>query len=138
VNLGLQKKLKEIEAAEVRWKEYQTDDAELLLVAFGTVGRICQSVVREAREKGIKAGLLRPISLWPFPNERIAELAEQVESILTVEMNAGQMVEDVRLAVEGRCPVHFYGRMGGVIPLSDDILPQLERLVAEPGRESEE
>lgn len=138
VNLGLQKKLKEIEAAEVRWKEYQTDDAELLLVAFGTVGRICQSVVREARDKGIKAGLLRPISLWPFPNERIAELAEQVESILTVEMNAGQMVEDVRLAVEGRCPVHFYGRMGGVIPLSDDILPQLERLVAEPGRESED
>ena len=138
VNLGLQKKLREIEAAEVRWKEYQTDDAELLLVAFGTVGRICQSVVREARAKGIKAGLLRPVTLWPFPNERIAELAEQVESILTVEMNAGQMVEDVRLAVEGRCPVHFYGRMGGVIPLSDDILPQLGRLVAEHGRESEE
>jgi 2-oxoglutarate ferredoxin oxidoreductase subunit alpha len=128
VNLRLQKKLEEIAANEVRWKEYETEDAELLLAAFGTVGRICQSVVREARAKGLKVGLIRPITLWPFPNARIAELAEQVRGILTVEMNAGQMVDDVRLAVEGRCPVSFYGRMGGVIPLSDDILPELERM----------
>jgi 2-oxoglutarate/2-oxoacid ferredoxin oxidoreductase subunit alpha len=131
VNLRLQAKLKEISENEVRWKEYDTEDADLLLVAFGTVGRICQTVVREARKKGIKVGLLRPITLWPFPSDRIAELVGQVRAVLTVEMNAGQMVEDVRLAVEGQCPVRFYGRMGGVIPLPDDILPELEKLAAE-------
>ena len=131
VNLRLQKKLERITENEARWKEYETDDADLLLVAFGTVGRICQTVVREARERGIKVGLLRPITLWPFPTRRLAELAEQVQGILTVEMNAGQMVEDVRLAVEGRCRVAFYGRMGGVIPLTDDVLPELETLAAE-------
>jgi len=80
---------------------------------------------------GIKAGLLRPITLWPFPSARIAELAGQVRGILTVEMNAGQMVDDVRLAVECVCPVRFYGRMGGIVPLPDDILPELEALIAE-------
>lgn len=138
VNLRLQEKLKEIAANEVRWEEYETEDAQLLLAAFGTVGRICQSVVREARATGLKVGLIRPITLWPFPNERIAELAEQVKGILTVEMNAGQMVEDVRLAVEGRCPVSFYGRMGGVIPLADDILPELEKVPVELELELEE
>ncbi len=132
-NLRLQAKLAEIAANETRWKEYHTEDAELLLVAFGTVGRICRSVVRDARAEGIRVGLLRPVTLWPFPDERIAELAQQVQGILTVEMNAGQMVQDVRLAVEGRCPVAFYGRMGGIIPLEDDILPQLEKLAAEVG-----
>jgi len=128
VNLRLQAKLKEIAANEVRWKEYETDDAEVLLVAFGTVGRICQTVVREARRKGLRVGLLRPITVWPFPSARLAELSRQVRAMLAVEMSAGQMVEDVRLAVEGRCPVHFYGRMGGIIPLPDEILPQVERL----------
>ena len=128
VNLRLQAKLKEIEENEVRWKEYSTEDADLLLVAFGTVGRISQTVVREAREQGLKVGLLRPVTLWPFPKQRLAELAEQVRGMLVVEMNAGQMVEDVRLAAEGRCPIEFYGRMGGVIPLPDDILPELEKL----------
>lgn len=134
VNLRLQAKLEEIAANEVRWKEYQTEDADLLLVAFGTVGRICQTVVRDARDKGLKVGLLRPITVWPFPDERLAELAEQVQGILTVEMNAGQMVEDVRLAVEGRCPVAFYGRMGGVVPLADEILPELEELAGRRSR----
>jgi 2-oxoglutarate ferredoxin oxidoreductase subunit alpha len=139
VNLRLQAKLQEIATNEVRWKEYDTEDADLLLVAFGTVGRICQSVVRDARDMGIKVGLLRPVTLWPFPNERIAELAGQVQGVLTVEMSAGQMVEDVRLAVEGRCPVTFYGRMGGVIPLADDILPELEKLakMVNGGREAQ-
>jgi 2-oxoglutarate ferredoxin oxidoreductase subunit alpha len=126
VNLRLQAKLKEI-AAEVRWKEYSAEDAELLIVAFGTVGRVCQTTVREARERGSKVGLLRPVTLWPFPSARIAELARQVRGMLVVEMNAGQMVEDVRLAVEGRCPIRFYGRMGGVIPLPDEILTVLTR-----------
>lgn len=131
VNLRLQAKLGEIAANETRWKEYQTEDADVLLIAFGTVGRICRTVVRDARKKGLRVGLLRPITLWPFPSQRIAKLAEQVRGILTVEMNAGQMVEDVRLAVDGRCPVRFYGRMGGVIPLDDEILGELEELDAE-------
>ncbi len=134
VNLRLQAKLKRIAENEVRYKEYETEDAEYLLVAFGTVGRICQTVVREARAQGMKVGLLRPITLWPYPSARIAELAKQVKGIPTVEMNAGQMVEDVRLAVEGTCPVGFYGRMGGVIPLPDDILPELEKFVAQVGK----
>jgi 2-oxoglutarate ferredoxin oxidoreductase subunit alpha len=131
VNLRLQEKLREIAANEVRWKEYSTEDADLLLVAFGTVGRVCQTVVREAREKGMKAGLLRPITLWPFPSARLEELAQQVRGMLVVEMNAGQMLEDVRLAVEGRCPVRFYGRLGGIVPLPDEVLPELEKLDAE-------
>jgi 2-oxoglutarate ferredoxin oxidoreductase subunit alpha len=130
-NLHLQAKLEKITQNEVRWKEYDTDDADLLLIAFGTVGRICQTVVRDARDKGIRVGLLRPVTLWPFPDKRIAELAEQVQGVLTVEMNAGQMIQDVRLAVEGRCPVKFYGRMGGVIPLADEILPEVEELAAQ-------
>jgi 2-oxoglutarate ferredoxin oxidoreductase subunit alpha len=128
VNVRLQAKLREIEAHEVRWKEYETEDADLLLVAFGTVGRVCQTVVHDARAQGLKVGLMRPVSLWPFPSARLAELATQVRGMLVVEMNAGQMVEDVRLAVEGRCPVRFYGRLGGVIPLPDEILPPLEAL----------
>jgi 2-oxoglutarate ferredoxin oxidoreductase subunit alpha len=127
VNLRLQTKLKEIAEDEVRWEEYDTDDAELLLVAFGSVGRICQTVVREARAEGIKAGLLRPVSLWPFPSARLAELAQQAHGILVTEMNAGQMVEDVRLAVGHSCPVHFHGRMGGVVPLPDEILGVLKK-----------
>ncbi|MFH1130068.1 MAG: 3-methyl-2-oxobutanoate dehydrogenase subunit VorB [Pseudomonadota bacterium] len=131
VNLRLQAKLKKMAADEVRWKEYQTEDAEFLLVAFGTVGRVCQTVVREARAKGIKVGLLRPITLWPFPSAQLAQLAEKVKGMLVVEMNAGQMLEDVQLAIKGRCPERFYGRMGGVIPLPDDIMPELEALVAQ-------
>jgi 2-oxoglutarate ferredoxin oxidoreductase subunit alpha len=137
VNLRLQAKLKEITENEVRWEEYDADskhrigDAELLLVAFGSVGRICQTVVREARAEGIKAGLLRPVTLWPFPSARLTELAQQVRGILVVEMNAGQMVEDVRLAVGDRCPVHFHGRMGGVVPLPDEILDALEKVDAD-------
>jgi 2-oxoglutarate ferredoxin oxidoreductase subunit alpha len=138
VNLRLQAKLKEITANEVRWKEYDTDDADLLLVAFGTVGRVCQSVVREARDQGIKVGLLRPVTLWPFPSVRLAELAQQVRGMLVVEMSAGQMLEDVRLAVEGRCPIEFYGRMGGPIPLPDEILPELTKLDAETSPRKEE
>jgi 2-oxoglutarate ferredoxin oxidoreductase subunit alpha len=137
VNLRLQAKLKEIAENEVRWEEYDTDDAELLLVAFGSVGRICQTVVREARAEGIKAGLLRPVTLWPFPSARLAELAQQVRGILVVEMNAGQMVEDVRLAVGDRCPVRFHGRMGGVVPLPDEILDALEEVNAGVAREGE-
>lgn len=136
-NLHLQAKLQEIQKNEVRYKEFAVEDAEVLLVSFGTVGRICRTVVREARANGLKVGLLRPISLWPFPSERIAELAENVKGILVVEMNAGQMVEDVRLAVEGRRPIRFYGRMGGIVPFPDEILAELEKLSTELEQQQE-
>jgi 2-oxoglutarate ferredoxin oxidoreductase subunit alpha len=137
LNLRLQAKLAEIRKNEVRWKEYLTEDADLLLVAYGTMGRVCYTAMQQARAEGIKVGLLRPVTLWPFPSARLAELAEQVNGILTVEMSAGQMVEDVRLYVEGRCPVQFYGRMGGIVPLSDEVLKVIremndELIMAEP------
>ena len=130
LNLQLQAKLRLIEAQERRWEEVLTADADYLLVAFGTVGRTCQTVVREARSRGLKVGLFRPITLWPYPWPRLRALAEGVRGILVAEMNAGQMLEDVRLAVEGRCPVNFFGRMGGVMPLPDEILEALEQALA--------
>lgn len=125
VNLQLQEKYKAMQC-EVRYEEIKTEDAEILLVAFGLSARICQKTVDLGREKGIKIGLLRPITLYPYPYQRISELAEQVQFILTVEMNAGQMVEDVRLSVEGKVPVYFKGRMGGMIPSPEDILQEVE------------
>jgi 2-oxoglutarate/2-oxoacid ferredoxin oxidoreductase subunit alpha len=132
LNRRLQTKLSGIDEAERRWEEVDTSDAEFLLVAYGTVGRTCKTVVREARNLGIKAGLFRPIALWPFPLPRLRELARRVQAILVVEMSAGQMLEDVRLAVQGRCPVEFYGRMGGVMPLPDEILEQMHRIAGAP------
>jgi 2-oxoglutarate ferredoxin oxidoreductase subunit alpha len=127
VNLSLQKKFDAMQS-EVRWEEFNTEDAEMLLVAFGLSARICQKVMDLGREKGIKIGLLRPITLYPFPYKRISELSEKVEFILDVEMNAGQMVEDVRLAVEGKVPVYFKGRMGGMISTPEDILKEVEAI----------
>lgn len=127
-NIRLQKKLAEIKKNEIRYQEYNTEDADLLLVAYGTVGRICTTVVREARKEGIKVGLLRPQTLWPFAEERIAELAEQMRGILVVEMSAGQMLEDVERAVKGKAPINFHGRMGGVVPMVDEIMADLKKL----------
>lgn len=121
-NLKIQARLQEIKRAEQRWYEYATDDADLLVLGFGTAGRIALSAVQTAREQGLKVGLLRPQTLYPFPDDRIAELAERVQACLVVEMNAGQMLDDVRLAVNGRVPVKFYGRIGGVIPMPEEIL----------------
>ncbi len=121
-NLKIQARLQEIKRAEQRWYEYATDDADLLVLGFGTAGRIALSAVQTAREQGLKVGLLRPQTLYPFPDDRIAELAGRVQGCLVVEMNAGQMLDDVRLAVNGRVPVKFYGRMGGVIPMPEEIL----------------
>ena len=98
------------------------EDAEYLLVAFGSSARICQKACQIAREKGIKLGLLRPITLWPFPTKAIAEYANKVKAMLTVELNAGQMVEDVRLAVNGKVPVEHYGRLGGIVYTPDEIV----------------
>lgn len=124
-NLHLMQKQRQIEASEVRYKEYAAEGAELLVVAFGTAGRVAQSAVAQARAEGIAVGLLRPISLFPYPSARLRELANRVRAILVVEMNGGQMVEDVRLAVEAKVPVHFYGRMGGVVPLPEEVLDRI-------------
>ena len=109
----------------MRYQEHYTDDAEYLIVAFGSIARICLKAIEDARAKGLKIGLLRPITLWPFPTAEIARLAKQVKGILTVELNAGQMIEDVRLAVEGAVPVHHFGRMGGMIPNPGEVLEAL-------------
>jgi 2-oxoglutarate ferredoxin oxidoreductase subunit alpha len=127
-NRRLQAKLAQIRAAEVRYAEYALDGAEYVVVAFGTSGRVAQTAVKQARAQGIPVGLLRPISLYPFPAARLARLAETAHGFLVVEMNAGQMVEDVRLAVGGHTPVHFYGRMGGVVPFPDEVLETIQRL----------
>ncbi len=125
VNKRLQRKLRLIEQNEQRWEEYQIEDAEYLLVAFGTVARTCKTVVHEARAQGINVGLFRPITLWPFPYARLAEISKRMRAMLTVEMNTGQMLQDVQLAVAEACPVEFYGRTGGVVPLPDEILEAL-------------
>ena len=132
VNLQLQEKYKRAQK-EVRFEAFHVEDAEILLVAFGLAARISQKALEMARERGIKVGLLRPITLYPFPSKVISNLVENVASVLVVEMNAGQMVEDVRLAVNGRRPVSFKGRMGGMIPSPDEVVHEIE-LIAEQHR----
>ncbi len=126
-NQKLQAKYQEMEEKEVRFEEIQTEDAEYLFVAYGTSSRICEKSVQLARKKGIKVGLLRPITLFPFPKQRLMELAGQVKGMISVEMSAGQMVEDVKLAVEHKVPVIHYGRMGGIIPSPGEIVEVLEQ-----------
>ncbi|MDO8755771.1 MAG: transketolase C-terminal domain-containing protein, partial [Anaerolineales bacterium] len=128
LNLRLLNRWKTIQANEVRYKEYFLEDAEIVIVGFGTAGRVALSAVRTAREQGIKVGLLRPITVSPFPSEVIDQLAGRVEAFLVTEMNSGQMLEDVRLAVKGRVPVEFYGRLGGVVPFPDEILSEIHRM----------
>lgn len=128
-NHKLQAKYKSIEENEVRYEKFMCDDADYLFVAYGSSSRICQKAVEIAREKGIKVGLLRPITLFPFPNKQINEMADQVKGILSVEMSAGQMVEDVKLAVNCRVPVEHYGRFGGMIPSPDEIVEALEQKI---------
>jgi 2-oxoglutarate ferredoxin oxidoreductase subunit alpha len=131
-NLQLLDRWFEIETKEVRYKEYYLDDAEIGVVGFGTAGRVALSAVRAARQAGLPVGLLRPISLSPFPKAAIEALAHDVQSILVVEMNTGQMLDDVRLAANGLVPVEFYGRSGGVVPFPDEILAEIKRMMREP------
>ena len=132
-NHKLQSKQREIENHEVRAREVLLDDADIGIVAFGTAGRIAYSAIQAARGEGIRAGLLRPISLYPFPYDHVRRLAERVRSILVVEMNAGQMLDDVRLGALGRVPIRFYGRMGGMTPMPDEVLDEIRKLHAEVG-----
>ncbi len=132
-NLRLQKLIGEIRAAEVRYAEFMMEGAELVVVAYGTAGRIVQTAIRRARAEGIAVGLFRPISMFPFPYDRLDEISATARQILVVELSAGQMIEDVRLATHCRIPIEFYGKMGGLVPLPEDILAEIERL-AQRGR----
>ena len=127
-NERFQAKYAEIEKNEVRFEEINTEDADYILVAFGSSARICQKVIQLAKEEGIKVGLIRPITLWPFPYKVLTQLAENgAKGFLVVELNAGQMIEDVRLAVEGRAPVKHYGRMGGMLFSPDEVFEALKK-----------
>ena len=125
-NLRFQAKYRVIEENEVRFEEIDCEDAEYLIVAFGSMARIGQKAMELAREEGIKVGMLRPITLWPFPTKAIAEYANKVKGMLVTELNAGQMVEDVRLAVNGRVKVEHFGRLGGIVPDPDEIVTALK------------
>ncbi len=131
--LRLDAKYKRAEREEVRFEHWRTADAEVVLVGYGIVARILKSVVEQARALGIKAGLLRPITLYPFPALELRRLAERASMFLAVEMSTGQMIEDVRLAVNGRRPVEFFGRCGGVVPSAEEILAALSRISEKEG-----
>jgi pyruvate/2-oxoacid:ferredoxin oxidoreductase alpha subunit len=121
----LEKKYQLAQQQEPRHELYQADDAEILLVGFGIVSRVLRSTVEQARKAGLRAGLFRPITLWPFPSKALAEAAAQVDKVLVVELSNGQMIEDVRLALDGRVPVEFYGRVGGNVPSVEELQAEL-------------
>lgn len=118
-----------IKANEQRAEEYRTEDADVIVVAYGASSRVARSAVNKAREEGLKVGLVRPITLWPFPTDAIQRAAKQAKHLLVVEMSMGQMVDDVRLAVEGSVPVSFYGRTGGIIPTPKEVLGEIKKLL---------
>ena len=128
LNYKLQAKYRQMQKNEVICEEYEVDDAEVIVVAYGIAARIVRSAVNKAREEGIKAGWIRPITLWPFPTEQINRAADEMRIFLTVEMSCGQMVEDVKLAVAGKAPVLFYGRAGGGVPTVDEVLERIKQL----------
>ncbi len=126
-NLRLQEKYTRMKAEEVRYEAIECEDADYIMIAFGSAARICQKTVQVARKKGIKVGLLRPITLFPFPDEIIAEYATKVKGFLSVEFNAGQMVHDIRLAANGKTKVEYFGRMGGIVPNPGEVEEALEQ-----------
>lgn len=131
-NFRLERRWQEIKVNEVQYKEYYLDDAEFAVVGFGTSGRIALSAVRAARARGIKVGLFRPVSLAPFPEKELFELSKRLKGLLVVEMNAGQMLDDVLNITRNQIPVEFYGRMGGILPMPEEIEAEIERMVTEP------
>ena len=133
-NFKLIEKYKRVAENEVRFEEFQVDDAEYLLVAYGSSSRICQKAIELARAEGIKVGLLRPITLFPYPTVEIQRLVPHLKAVMAVEMSAGQMVEDVRLAVNGKIPVTHYGRLGGMIPSPNEVVEALKKFIKEIGK----
>ena len=128
-NLHLQAKYAEIEEKEIRYEEIDCEYAEYLIVAFGSCARIAQKAIEHAREKGVKVGLFRPITLWPFPSKPLYERSKKLKGILVVELNSGQMIEDVNLAVKCSLPVEHFGRLGGIVPDPDEVVEALEKLI---------
>lgn len=126
----LEAKYKECEKNEIRYETYMADDAEILLVGYGIVSRVLRSTIDHARQQGLKVGLFRPITLWPFPSAALARTAKACKSVMVVELSTGQMVEDVRLAVDGKVPVEFYGRVGGNVPSAEEVHAELFSRVA--------
>lgn len=129
INIKLQTKYRAIEKEEIRFETYNCEDAEIILTAFGLVARICKKAADLARQKGVKVGVFRPITLFPFPYDELKKLTDKAKLFLDVEMNAGQMLEDVKLAINGKVSVEFYGRMGGVIPSPEDIFEKIAEKV---------
>ena len=132
LNFKLQARYEKIKKNEVICEQYKVDDAEIIMVAYGVAARIVRGAVDKAREEGMPVGLIRPVTLWPFPTEQISRAANEFRIFLTVEMSMGQMVEDVRLAVAGKAPVVFYGRTGGGVPTVEEILNQIKQLTIRP------
>ncbi len=132
VNLRLVQRWREVEANEIRYREYYLDDADYVVMGFGTAGRVALSAVRAARAQGMRVGLFRPVSLRPFPAQAVRELAQKAKAFLVVEMNGGQMLDDVQAAAQGQVPIRFYGRMGGMVPFPDEVLDEIQALVDEP------
>ncbi len=128
-NHELQRKYKEMEENEVRFEEIDCSDAEYLMVAYGSSARICQKAIKLARLKGIKVGLLRPITLFPFPTKQLYSYTNRIKGILSVELNTGQMIEDIRLAVNGKLPVEHFGRCGGVVHSPEEVLAAFEKII---------
>jgi 2-oxoglutarate/2-oxoacid ferredoxin oxidoreductase subunit alpha len=131
-NYDLQAKYREIEKNEVLCEQYEIEDSEIVVVAYGIAARIVRGAVSKARQEGIKVGWIRPITLWPFPTEQISKVAENFKIFLTVELSCGQMVEDVKLAVAGKVPVQFYGRPGGGVPTVEQVLEKIRQLTLRP------
>ena len=131
-NMRLLNRWNKIRENEIRYKQYFLDDAEYAIVGFGSAGRIALSAVRQLRAQGVKIGLLRPITVSPFPMEAVETLGKRMKGMLVVEMNSGQMLDDVILATHGSVPVEFYGRTGGVVPLPDEIVNAVQRMIAGP------
>ncbi len=131
VSIHLQEVFQQIVANEVRYTQFMLEGAEMVIVAYGTVGRIAQTAIRQARAEGIAVGLFRPITAFPFPYSQLRKVAEQAQQFLVVEMSAGQMIEDVRLAVQDRAPIAFYGKLGGMVPLPEEILAEIKKLAGQ-------
>ena len=125
-NIHLQKKYQQIRENEVRYETQQCEDADYVIVSFGSAARISEKAIELAREEGIKVGLFRPITVWPFPTDQVREIARGKKGVLVAEINAGQMVEDVKLAINGEVPVDYFGRLGGIVPVPEEIVDALK------------
>ena len=128
-NWKLDRKYKEIEKNEIMYEMHKMEDAEIVIVAYGTTSRVVKNAIERLREEGIKAGLIRPITVWPYPNKAFDEISTSAKAILTVEMSTGQMIDDVKIANEGRLPVYFYGRTGGMVPTPDAVITKIKEIL---------